>query len=429
MVFISIDEVTPVVAAGGKLSATINVVLEEETFFKDIRVMFRGTSFTAMLVSNGSTTYQVSEHHIHVDRYFTLLPDNAGGTTLSAGRHTFPVTIWLPVYSDCKCLARVGEYPKFRFARSWNCVHSAAETGDFGRALLPPSLWASDNLKVGYRLAVLAERPGLFTLNKSKMIGVNVLPVAVIDEHVPNMDPLYIEERAVHSAKCDKLPETYFVNGALPKATGFRKVFSLSSKHSYVNVPMKFELVLGNNATVRLNQKIPISICTTIDVDDVSRIDGIVDARLVSLRLVIHSVTKGVAQQLANSNTDRQTIYDLKGLNEPLVPVLKSEYQQVPKYQMEDHLFEDAVIPGSLSPDFKVMSLAHFHILKITVGMKFNGGSTKYTELSHALNITSGLEYDVNEKSLLPPSYDPGNYCPANDNKSIDDEKLDFFER
>ncbi|KAK9384181.1 hypothetical protein V1515DRAFT_447075 [Lipomyces mesembrius] len=100
----------------------------------------------------------------------------------------------------------------------------------------------------------------MFSRNKSAYCAVTVIPAMVVHAS----DKLYVRnsgnnateyKNVVLLAKCDKLPEEYFVPGALPKVSGLKRLFSISSKHIYVDVPLKAEMVIYNKCEASLSEK------------------------------------------------------------------------------------------------------------------------------------------------------------------------------
>ncbi|KAK9234592.1 hypothetical protein V1525DRAFT_435471 [Lipomyces kononenkoae] len=419
----------PVVSPGSELSGTVSLTLDEPTSIEDISVRFKGISFTARVVNNGSTTYRVTEEHTHLD-VTTSLYDQPRGTVLPAGEHILLFTIPVPVFSECTCLAHYDQYRQFRLSR-WTCRRSQTDVG-LVRTGLPPTCHASGSLYVHYRLVAVVDRPGIFKWKKSVSCAVTLVPATLVHSSQPRFDRdsgnLTREHKSVVlSAKCDKLPEEYFVNGALPKVSGLKKLISLSSKHTYVDVPMEAEMVLHNNSKASLGERLPLELYIIILVDDISRIEGIVNIKLTSLKLTLKSATSGCAQKHYNSASARTILLENR-MNVPLTPE-KSE-GRTPRFRIDDKVVKSIELGSQVTPDFDIMNLRHNHRLIAAVGLSFNEGSTSTIEISHDIVITPGIDYDLDTNMLLPPRYDPADYNLRTkiDNVKLLTEEEDFFD-
>ncbi|KAK9367839.1 hypothetical protein V1509DRAFT_594560 [Lipomyces kononenkoae] len=418
----------PVVSAGGELTGAVSLTLDEPTSIQDISIRFKGISFTGRVVNNGSTTYRVTEQHTHVD-LITSLYDQPKGRVLSAGEHILLFTIPVPVFSECTCLAHYGRYRGFRLTR-WTCRRSLTDVG-LVRTGLPPTCHASRSLYVHYRLVAIVDRPGIFKWKKSVSCDVNLVPATLVhsphlqyDRNSGNLTREY--KSVVFSAKCDKLPEEYFVHGALPKVSGLKKLVSFSSKHTYVDVPIKAEMVL-HNSEASLGEQLPLELYVSILVDDISRIEGIVNIILTSIQVTLISETSGRVQQYHNHASSRTVIFEQKKLNIPLGPE-KSE-GRAPRFRIDDKVFKSIILAREITPDFDIMSLQHHHRLIVAVGLSLNEGSTRTFEISRDIVINSGIDYDLDTNTLLPPRYKPADYgCRTGNFEKLSIEDDDFFD-
>ncbi|KAK9332188.1 hypothetical protein V1520DRAFT_40851 [Lipomyces starkeyi] len=419
----------PVVSAGSPLTGTVSLTLDEPTSIDDIYVRFKGISFTARIVNNGQTTYRVTERHSHAD-IITSLFDQPRGTFLPPGEHILLFTIQVPVYSECTCLAHCDQYSQFRLSR-WTCRHSGVDVG-LVRTGLPPTCHASRSMYVDYRLVAAVDRPGIFKWKKSVLSTVTLVPATLVhsssllyDRDSRNLVEVY--KTVVLSAKCDKLPEEYFVQGALPKVSGLKKLISFSSKHTYVDVPMEAEMILYNNGEASIGEHLPFELYISVQVDDISRIVGIVNIKLTSIKVSLRSETSCYAQKHPNSSSDKTILFELNKLDIPLTPE-KSE-GRAPRFRIDDKVFKAIELGNNIVPDFDIMSFRHHHKICVAVGLSFNDGGTRAVEISHAIIINSGIDYDLDTNMLLPPRYQMADYKYEYDNDRFKtDEEEDFFD-
>ncbi|KAK9482309.1 hypothetical protein V1527DRAFT_485829 [Lipomyces starkeyi] len=406
----------PVVSAGSRLTGTVSLTLDKPTSIEDI-------------YSKTETTYRVTERHLHAD-IITSLFDQPRGTFLPPGEHILLFTIQVPVYSECTCLAHCDQYSQFRLSR-WTCQHSGVDVG-LVRTGLPPKCHASRSMYVGYRLVAAVDRPGIFKWQKSVSRKVTLVPATLVhssallyDRDSRNLVEVY--KTIVLSAKCDKLPEEYFVQGALPQVSGLKKLISFSSKHTYVDVPMEAEIILYNNGEASIGEHLPFELYISVQVDDISRIVGVVNIKLTSIKVTLRSETSCYAQKHPNSSSDKTILFEHNKLDIPLAPE-KSE-GRAPRFRIDDKVFKAIELGNNIVPDFDIMSFRHRHKICAAIGLSFNDGGTRAVEVSHAIIINSGIDYDLDTNMLLPSRYQIADYNYEYDNDSIKtNEEADFFD-
>ncbi|KAK9342362.1 hypothetical protein V1522DRAFT_439870 [Lipomyces starkeyi] len=390
-----------VVSVGSSLTGIVSITLKEPASVDDISVRFRGVSVTARTEINaqGQVSQEV-EQHTHVD-IVTSLFDQPRGTILRPGEQILFFAFEVPVFSECICLAL-----KHRSTRA--CQHSV-EIADLVRTGLPPTFYADDEMYVDYRVIATVNRPGIFRWNKSASCTINVIPALVghasEKPYSRNSSNNATEYRnVVLSAKCDKLPEEYFAPGGLPKVSGMKKIFSFSSKHTYVDVPIKAEMVLYNNCEASLCEQIPLGLYISIQVDDISRIIGILNIKLTSIKIVLESTTSGyVWQDQVYGRGKTAILLQEDDLDVPLTP--ENGEDHAPRFWIDDKVFKSIELGKDIVPDFDIMSLKHRHRIGAVIGLSFNDGDSRTLGISHAIIINSGTYYDLHTHMLLTQLY------------------------
>ncbi|KAK9350422.1 hypothetical protein V1523DRAFT_419848 [Lipomyces doorenjongii] len=285
---------------------------------------------------------------------------------------------------------------------------------------------------VDYRLVAAVDRPGLFRWKKSVSRTITLVPATLVhssallyDRDSRNLVEVY--KTIILSAKCDKLPEEYFVHGALPKVSGLKKLISFSSKHTYVDVPLEAEMILYNNGEASIGEHLPFELYISVQVDDISRIVGIVNIKLTSIRVALRSETSGYAQRHPNSSSDKTILFEHNKLDIPLTAE-KSE-GHAPRFRIDDKVFKSIELGNNIVADFDIMSLRHRHKICATIGLSVNDGGSRAVEISRAIVITSGIDYDLETNMLLPPRYQMADYKYQYENDSFKtDEEADFFD-
>ncbi|KAK9350678.1 hypothetical protein V1523DRAFT_419073 [Lipomyces doorenjongii] len=385
-----------VVSVGSPLTGIVGITLKEPASIDDISVRFRGVSVTARTEINGQgQVTQEVEQHTHVD-IVTSLFDQPRGTILEPGEQILLFAFKVPVFSECTCLAL-----QRRSTRA--CQHSA-ETADLGRTGLPPTFYANDEMYIDYRVIATVNRPGIFRFKKSASCIITVIPAMVGPASENSGDNVTEYKNVVLSAKCDKLPEEYFVPGALPKVSGMKKIFSLSLKHTYVHVPLKAEMVLYNNCEASLGEQIPLGLYISIEVDDVSRIIGILTIKLRSIKIVLESTASGyVWQDQVEGRGKTVILLQQDDLDVPLTP--ENGEDHVPRFRIDDKVLKSIELGKDIVPDFDIISLNHRHKIGAVIGLSFNDGDSRILGISHAIIINSGIYYDLDTHMLLPKLY------------------------
>ncbi|KAK9482339.1 hypothetical protein V1527DRAFT_499199 [Lipomyces starkeyi] len=398
----------PVVSVGCSLTGIVGITLKEPTNIDDITVRFRGVSVTARREKkNKNESTRVVEEHTHVD-IITSLFDRPRGSILLPGEQILLFAFQVPVFSECTCLAlAAGDQPCWNRSSMRACQHSP---DDAELAIgLPPTFHANSDIYVDYRVIATVNRPGMFVWNKSAYCAVTVIPATVVHAS----DKLSLRnsgnnateyKNVVLSAKCDKLPEEYFVPGALPKVSGLKRLFSISSKYTYVDVPLQAEMVLYNNCEASLGEQIPLEIYILIQVDDISRIIGILSIKLTSIKIILESTASGYVRQ-SQFDAQGKTVILLQKDNLDVALTPEKSEDHAPRFRIDDKVFNSIELGKDITPDFDVMSLEHRHTIGAIIGLSFNDGNSRTLRISHAIIINSGIYYDLDTHKLLPHVY------------------------
>ncbi|KAK9242042.1 hypothetical protein V1506DRAFT_556262 [Lipomyces tetrasporus] len=376
------------------LTHVVCITLTEPTHVDDISVRFRGVSVTAQTRKNSKgNSSRIVYEHTHVD-IITSLFDSPRGTIVLPGEQILLFTFQVPVFSECTCLALADcEQPCRNRSSRRACQHSAEDAG-LVRTGLPPTFHANGDMYIDYRVIATVNRPGIFKAEKSASSAVTVIPAWVGHASdklsVRNSENIATEYKdVIFSAKCDKLAEEYFVPGALPQVFGLKRLFSFSSRHSYVDVPLKAEMVLHNNCEASLGEQIPLELYISIQVDDISRITGILNIKLTSLKMVLESTASGYVWQ-----------HHQNDLDVPLAP--EETENHVPRFRIDDKVFKSLELGQDIVPDFDVKSMEYRHQIGAVIGLSFNDGDSRTLRTSHAFIINPGIVYDLDTQILLP---------------------------
>ncbi|KAK9234678.1 hypothetical protein V1525DRAFT_412340 [Lipomyces kononenkoae] len=408
---ISVDN--PVISAGSPLSGIVDLVLDKPAIIDAIRVRFRGISMTTTMqfseqmysVDLAHGKFKVKEWHLHVD-VTTFLFRGQNGTEMAAGRYRFPYIINVPVFSRCDCLQRLEEYRVQRKRQTWICTAAASRT--VGATPLPPSLKTNNDRYVRYRIMALVERPGKMVFNRSKVKNIIVVPVTLIHTFDPywNDRSRLIREISgdAFSVKCERLPDNYFQDGSLQRSDELpRSLVSLGPKGTNVKVPTQLEVVLFNDGDAAILEPLKLQIYAQIQVDCRSRIDGILNIKLTSMRITMKSLTTGLATS-EKTSVIKNTLFRANALDITLQPESDSG---PPRFRLDTHAFEDLDI-SKIVPTFHLLSMRYHHQLVVTVGLSFNGGSAKILKCLCPINVVSGVDYDLDTQRLMPPRYNLG---------------------
>ncbi|ODQ69372.1 hypothetical protein LIPSTDRAFT_76190 [Lipomyces starkeyi NRRL Y-11557] len=155
-----------------------------------------------------------------------------------------------------------------------------------------------------------------------------------------------------------------------------KKIFSFSSKHTYVDVPLKAEMVLYNNCEASLCEQIPLGLYISIQVDDISRIVGILNIKLTSIKIVLESIASGyVWQDHVHGRGKNAILLQEDDLDVPLTP--ENGEDHVPRFRIDDKVFNSIELGKDIVPDFDIMSLKHRHRIGAVIGLSFNDGDSR----------------------------------------------------
>ncbi|KAK9366851.1 hypothetical protein V1509DRAFT_611284 [Lipomyces kononenkoae] len=428
---ISVDN--PVVSAGSPLSGIVNLVLDKPAIIDAIKVRFRGISMTTTIqhseqmysVELAHGKFKVKEWHLHVDMT-TFLFRRENGTAMAAGRYRFPYIINVPVFSRCDCMQRLAEYTIQRKRQSWVCTAAASRT--VGMTPLPPSLKSNSDRYVRYRIMALVERPGKMVLNRSRVKNIIVVPVTLIHTFDPdwNERSRLIKEISSDSfhVKCERLRDDYFREGSLQKSDELsRSLVSLGPKGTYVKVPTQLEVVLFNDGEAPISEPLKLQIYAQIQVDCRSRIDGILNVKLTSMKIIMKSLTAGIFANDKSGSVIKNTLFRANALDVTLEPESDSG---PPRFRLDTHVFDELDI-SKIIPSFHLLSLRYYNQLVVTIGLSFNGSSNKTLECVCPINVVSGVDFDLDTQRLMPPRYNLGNVQFEIDDRLDDNDRLFDF--
>lgn len=359
---------------------------------------------------------------------------------LHPGKNTIRFSIPVPVYSACPFLPGITDGHR-RFHRcGYARVGSTTDRGPLTLPL-PPSMPPSSRFIIKYGVRAVARRQGLFRPNKTSMRVVNMAPVSLVRDYDDRLlGSNFTTQMNMLSARSSKLPDSYFVPGALPRASAFRKLMTLGSKDSmYVGVPINVNLEILPHAKIVQNVPFAIKLNLEIGVDDISRIKGIInELELTSIKVTVRSVTDGTAGTLAVVSDPRlYPILDERKESISLRQVTSSEGP--PQYIVNCEKLKSLVVYSDRSqPTFVIKSMQLQHYLRIEMGLCINGGSEKRIDVERDIMITSGNDFDAESMEILPPAYDfsqtEQNQTEENNDQSDEDSsdwdqdiKEDFF--
>ncbi|KAK9319091.1 hypothetical protein V1517DRAFT_311032 [Lipomyces orientalis] len=438
-----LDVDNPAVSIGNPVSGTVKLVLEKPTALDDIKIQFKGVSMTRIMASSGATfettttaddfapmggNSSQSEKHTHVNLTLSLF-QHPKGTELPSGEHTLPFIFNVPVFSQCGCPPRIEQYIKdFKILKSpWKCEPTRSPSG-YSNLLLPPSVKRNGFRAVEYKIVAIADWTKFYKRNMSKSVPISVISASFVHSIDPNWHistPVSGLSRVYkNSAKSRKLPNSYFVPGALPKASGAMKLVSFGS-NAFVDVPAVLELELDRSSVVVFDKFCP-RLYLTIQVDDVSRIAGILSLALKSLVIMIKSCDEGFSQRHRFVSEPGDIVCFRTDINVPLEPMA---IRGPARFRIDDK-----VIPGGLDishivPDFRVMSLTHHkQEVHVEAGISYNGGGTKLMEVLVPAVFQSGVDYDLDSRCILPPRYNFADYDLQSQQNSGRDGNDPFFD-
>ncbi|KAK7204863.1 hypothetical protein BZA70DRAFT_280191 [Myxozyma melibiosi] len=445
--------------AGYPLRGTVELFVDNANSMPtELYVQFKGTSTTA---SNSSVSNQTFiERHTHANKKVQLYvaPDGPSSSssaptdrptetidevppyeklTLQPGKNTIRFSIDIPIFSGCPYAPGISDGHR-RYQR---CGYARVKHTDRGTTTLPlpPSMPPSSRFIVKYGVRAVARRAGIFKMNKSAMKVVRLAPAALLQSSDDEaLNDLVTTQLNMLSAKSIRLPDSYFVPGALPKASGFRQLMSFGSKGTMVvGVPVKLSSEIFPHARLPHNVPFSLKLGLSIDVDDMSRIRGIINEfDITSIKVVLKSNTDGTAGGLIMMPEPRTTtLLELKNIGMSLRMLSTSG---IPQYQVECEKLKALIIrPEDTPPSFTIKSMKLRHSLRVEVGLTINGSSEKKVDVERNIIVTSGNDYDPDSMAMLPPGYEFNhNHAAGNSDDEgssgssdwgDDDIKEDFF--
>ncbi|KAK9372765.1 uncharacterized protein V1513DRAFT_451457, partial [Lipomyces chichibuensis] len=431
----------PVVSVGNPVSGTVQLRLEKPTALDDIRIQFKGVSLTRITpASNNYTAIESSmtnmyvsgkgrgktEKHTHVNITVSLF-QHPKGTELPAGEHVFPFIINVPEFSQCGCPVRIKEYKDSWNMIPWKCEPSLSPSG-YSNILLPPSLKRSNFRQIDYKLVAIVDRPEFYNWNISKSAPITIISASLVHAKDPNwnipttsksVSPVY-----TNSVKTRKLPKSYFVPGALPKASGAMKLVSLGTSIQFVDVPAVIEIELDRSNMFVFDKLCP-RLYITVQVDDMSRISGILSLKLKSLIITMKARESGFSNGHSFVSEPAELLCRKTDISIPLEPLTNSGPA---RFRIDDKVIPDAIDISHCVPDFQIMSLKHIHEVHVEARISYNGGGTNLMEVSAPLVLQSGVDYDLDSHCILPPRYNPADYVVQPQLNDTGTEKDDFFD-
>ncbi|KAK9371874.1 uncharacterized protein V1513DRAFT_481677 [Lipomyces chichibuensis] len=179
-------------------------------------------------------------------------------------------------------------------------------------------------------------------------------------------------------------------------------------EHTYVDVPIEAERILYDNS---IGEHRPFEVCISDQVDDISRIVGIVNIKLRSIKVPLRSDSADYAQKHSNRSLDEIILFEQNKLDTPLTAGKK---RRTPRFRIDDKIF-------------KTIELGN-NIICAAIGLSFNEGGTRAVEISHAIIINSRIDYNLDPIMLLPACYQMADYKYEYENDSFQtDKEADFL--
>ncbi|KAK9342793.1 hypothetical protein V1522DRAFT_270096 [Lipomyces starkeyi] len=415
----------PVVSVGNPVSGTVQLRLEKPTALDDIKIQFKGVSMTQSMPSSsnyagidfnsldgsmidpfGSVSVSSNgEKHTHVNIIVSLF-QHPKGTELPAGEHIFPFIVNVPEFSQCGCSVRVKEHFKdiTMVGSPCKCEPTRSPSG-YSDILLPPSLKRNNFRQIDYKLVAIADRPKFYNWNMSKSAPITVISASLVHSKDPNWNIPTPKKRVscvyTNSAKSRKLPNSYFVPGALPKASGAMKLVSLGTRITFVDVPAVIEIELDRSNMLVFDRLCP-RLYITVQVDDMSRISGILSLTLKSLIITMRARDSGFSNRHRFASEPGDLLCFKTDLSVPLEPLTNSGPA---RFRIDDKVIPDGIDISHCVPDFQIIGLTHAHEVHVAARVSYNGGGTNLMEVSVPLVLQSGVDYDLDSHCILPPRY------------------------
>ncbi|KAK9350075.1 hypothetical protein V1505DRAFT_228199 [Lipomyces doorenjongii] len=438
----------PVVSVGNPVSGTIQLRLEKPTVLDDIKIQFKGVSMTRIEPSSGNYTgidlgntdgsvsdpfvamsvSSTGEKHTHVNIIVSLF-QHPKGTELPAGEHTFPFIVNVPVFSQCGCPVRIKEYFKdFSIVGlPWKCEPTRSPSG-YSDILLPPSLKRNNFRQIDYKLVAVADRPKFYNWNMSKSAPITVISASLVHAKDPNWNIPTPSKRVsrvyTNSTKSRKLPNSYFVPGALPKASGAMKLVSLGTRITFVDVPAVIEIELDRSNMLVFDRLRP-RLYITVQVDDISRISGILSLTLKSLIITMRARDSGFANRHRFISEPADLLCFKTDISVPLESLTNSGPA---RFRIDDKVIPNGIDISHCVPEFRIMGLTHAHEVHVAARVSYNGGGTNLMEVSVPLVLQSGVDYDLDSHCVLPPRYNLADYIVQPESNDTGIEKDNFFD-
>ncbi|KAK9368831.1 hypothetical protein V1509DRAFT_663889 [Lipomyces kononenkoae] len=430
----------PIVSIGNPVSGIVLLKLEKPTILDDIKIQFKGVSVTRLVATgsdlnafDGSATDPLGppmnigstkEKHTHVNIVISLL-QHPQGTELPAGDHAFPFIVNVPEFSQCGCSTRIRGYFDDFTLSPWKCERAASPSG-VSDILLPPSMKRNAVRQIDYKLIAIADRPKFYKWNMSQSAYITVISAASVHADDPGWNiPIsrkISSQVYTHWTKSRKLPNSYFVPGSLQKVKGAMKLVSISTRITFVNVPAVLEIELDRN-NVLVFDKFRPRLHVAVQVDDMSRINGILSLTLKSLIITMTSRDSGFANRRRFFSESGDILCGKTDINVLLEPLTVSGPA---RFRIDDKVIQDGLDISQCVPDFRIMGLTHTHELRVAARVSYNGGPTNLMEVSVPVVLQSGIDYDLDSNRILPPRYNFADHTSERQPIDTGDEE-DFF--
>ncbi|KAK9236366.1 hypothetical protein V1525DRAFT_420447 [Lipomyces kononenkoae] len=409
----------PIVSIGNPVSGIVLLRLDKPTILDDVKIQFKGVSVTRLVAAgtdlntlDGAGTDPLGppmnigsskEKHTHVNIVLSLF-HRPHGTELPAGEHVFPFIVNVPEFSQCGCPTRIRRYFDDFTLAQWQCERAASPSG-FSNILLPPSMKRNPFRQIDYKLIAIADRPKFYNSNMSQTAYITVISAASVHAEDPSWNIPISKKVAsrvyTHWAKSRKLPNSYFVPGALPKVSGPMKLISISTRITFVDVPAVLEIEI-DKSNVLVFDKFRPRMYVTIQVDDMSRINGVLSLMLKSLIVTMTARDSGFANRRRFFSETSDILCDRTDISMLLEPLTISGPA---RFRIDDKVLRDGLDISRCVPDFRIMGLTHTHELRVAARISYNGGATNLMEASVPVVLQSGVDYDLDSDRILPPRY------------------------
>ncbi|KAK9460973.1 uncharacterized protein V1516DRAFT_664135 [Lipomyces oligophaga] len=446
---------SPIACAGQPFDGVIRLMVDNANDFPtQLYVQLKGFSMTQCHSSGSGGTY--IEIHIHVNMRIglydaTQIEGTASSSapltnsskkkqnlhlsahavsSLKVGLNEIPFSILVPTHSACPYSLFEDGHKRYQ-----RCGHARAVETTRGMTTmpLPPRTPKSTRFSIKYSIRAVAVRDGIFRRNKTSRSGIQLVPATVIRSSVLLSQPVVQdirENRTVLSARCNKLPKSYFVTGALPKASNLRQLMALGSKDQMmVGVPIRAKLGYENHAKVTLDIPFSIDLWIGVDVDNYNKIDGILDISVLSVKIMVIATTTGSAgPAVAIPEVRHITVATIDNDSNSgrlkLTRILESE---VPMFKVEStELCSLLLKTGDTIPSFVIRSMRTSHSLRAEIMLSLNGSGSKRVAVWREITVATENLFDMDEQMVLPPAYEgPAPSYQETDVQQQDDDDSD----